>query len=86
MAVTPGARLITGEELARMPNVEPCELVEGRIVPVSPGGTEHSFVTTNAFEVLNQFVRPRHLGRVLTGEVGLYTRYNPDTVRGADVV
>jgi hypothetical protein len=53
-AVTPGARLITGEELARMPDVGSCELVEGRIVPVSPGGTEHRLVTTNAFEVLNQ--------------------------------
>jgi Uma2 family endonuclease len=78
--------LITGEELARMRDVGSCELVEGRIVPVSPGGAEHSFVTTNAFETLNQFVRPRRLGRVLTGEVGLYTRHDPDTVRGADVV
>ena len=85
-AVTPAARLITGEELAQMPGVGPCELIEGRVVPVSPGGTEHSLVTANAFQILNEFVRQGRLGKVLTGEVGFYTRRNPDTVRGADVV
>ena len=85
-AVTPGARLITGEELARMPDVGPCELIEGRVVPVSPGGFDHSVATTNVFQLLDVFVRSRRLGLVLTGEVGLYTRRAPDTVRGADVV
>jgi Uma2 family endonuclease len=83
--VTPAARLITGEELAHIPGVGPCELVEGRVVPMSPGGTEHSLVTANAVRVLSEFVRTHRLGKVLTGEVGLYTRRDPDTVRGADV-
>ena len=85
-AVTPGARLITGEELARMPDVGPCELIEGRVVLVSPGGFDHSVATANAFRVLDAFVRSGRLGQVLTGEVGFYTRRGPDTVRGADVV
>ncbi len=85
-AVTPAARLITGEELARMPGGDPCELVEGRIVPVSPGGVEHSLITANAFRMLDAFARQGRLGRVLTGETGFYTRRDPDTVRGADVV
>ena len=69
-----------------MPDVGSCELVEGRIVLLSPGGTEHSLATTNALRILDAFVRPTRLGRVLTGEVGVYTRHDPDTVRGADVV
>jgi Uma2 family endonuclease len=77
--------LVTGEELARTPGADACELIEGRIVPVSPGGVEHSLVTANVFRMLDVFVRPRRLGRVLTGEVGFYTRRDPDTVRGADV-
>ena len=85
-AVTPTARLITGEELAQMPGVGPCELIEGRVVPLSPGGTENSLITANAFRTLDAFVRQAHLGWVLTGEVGFYTRRDPDTVRGADVV
>jgi Uma2 family endonuclease len=78
--------LITGEELARTAGVEPCELVEGRIVRVSPGGFTHSLVTANAFRMLDAFARSAGVGRVLTGEVGFYTRRDPDTVRGADVV
>jgi Uma2 family endonuclease len=31
-------------------------------------------------------VKPRKLGKVLVGEVGIYTRRGPDTVRGAKVV
>jgi hypothetical protein len=39
------ARLITGEELALLPDVGPCELVNGRIVPTSPtyGWGFHSY-------------------------------------------
>jgi Uma2 family endonuclease len=85
-AVTRADHLISGEELARTPGRDPCELVEGRIVPMSPGGVEHSLVTANAFRLLDAFVRPRRLGRVLTGETGFYTRRDPDTVRGADVL
>ena len=85
-AVTPAARLITGEELAQMPGVGPCELVEGRVVPVSPGGPSIVSSRRTPSGCLDAFVRQARLGRVLTGEVGFYTRRDPDTVRGADVV
>jgi Uma2 family endonuclease len=79
------ARPITGEELAELPNVGPCELVEGRLVPMSPTGGEHGRVEGNFFEAIRAFVREQDLGKVLVGEVGVFTRRNPDTVRGADV-
>jgi Uma2 family endonuclease len=79
------ARPITGEELEAMPNHDLCELVLGRIVPMSPTGGEHGRIEGNFFRALDGFVRPRRLGRVLVGEVGVFTRRNPDTVRGADV-
>jgi Uma2 family endonuclease len=79
-------RLITGEELARMGDVGRCELVDGRVVPMSPTGPRHGEVEARIAELLAQFVRPRGLGKVLTGEVGLYTRRHPDRVRGADVL
>ena len=79
-------RLVTGEELARMPGVGPCELIDGRIVPMSPTGGEHGRVEFNVGSTLDGFVRPRRLGRVLVGEVGIYTRRNPDRVRAADVL
>jgi Uma2 family endonuclease len=79
------SRPITGDELASLPNIGPCELVEGRIVPMSPTGGEHGRIEGNFFEVMRAFVRERGLGKVLVGEVGIYTRRSPDTVRGADV-
>jgi Uma2 family endonuclease len=77
--------LVSGEELAEMGDIGPCELVEGRIVPMSPTGFEHGDVEAALVEVLRQFVRAHKLGKVVGGEVGIYTRRNPDTVRGADV-
>ena len=79
-------RLITGEELARMPEIGRSELVEGRIVRMSPTGFRHGGVELKMAAVLNAFVDPLRIGRVLVGEVGIYTRRNPDTVRGADVL
>jgi Uma2 family endonuclease len=79
-------RLITGEELARMADVGRCELVDGRIVRMSPTGYRHGEIEARIAVLLEQFVRPRNLGKVLTGEVGLYTRRDPDRVRGADVL
>jgi Uma2 family endonuclease len=77
---------ITGEELFEMPGADLCELVEGEIKRMSPTGWKHGGVESNLTERLNAFVRENDLGRVLTGEVGIYTGRDPDTVRGADVL
>jgi Uma2 family endonuclease len=79
-------KLITGEELARMPEIGRSELVEGRIVRMTPTGFRHGAVELRVGEVLSAFVEPLRIGRVLVGEVGIYTRHNPDTVRGADAL
>jgi Uma2 family endonuclease len=77
--------LITGDELLAMGDIGPCELVDGRIVPMSPTGGEHGTIEALLASALISFVRQRKLGWVLTGEVGIYTRRQPDRVRGADV-
>ena len=79
-------KLITGKELAAMGDIEPCELIEGRVVPMSPTGDEHGKIEANIGAELLVFVRSRKLGQVRVGEVGIYTRRNPDTVRAADVL
>lgn len=78
--------LITGQELAKMDDIGRCELVEGRIVKMSPTGWRHGKYEYRIGNELGAFVDDRDLGEVLVGEVGLYTRRNPDTVRGADVI
>ncbi len=82
----PEIKLITGDELAAMGDIGPCELVEGRIMPMSPTGDEHGSYEGNFYAVLRAFVQSHRLGKVRVGEVGVYTRRNPDTVRGADVL
>ena len=79
-------KLITGDELYTMGDIGPCELINGVIVPMSPAGDEHGAYEANVVVELRAFVDPRKLGKVRTGEVGVFTRRNPDTVRGADVV
>ena len=79
-------RLITGEELARMGDIGRCELIDGRIIRMSPTNRRHGRVEFRIAAAIDAFVRPRRLGTVHTGEVGLYTRRRPDRVRGADVL
>ncbi len=78
-------QLITGEELLEMPGIGPCELVEGRIVPMSPTGGKHGLIEATVVYELKAFVDQKKLGWVLTGEAGIFTKRNPDTVRGADI-
>jgi Uma2 family endonuclease len=84
-AAPPEAPLITGAELHEMVGVEPCELIEGRIVPMSPTGGEHGGIEFAIGAELRNFVRRQKLGYIVGGEVGLYIRRKPDTIRAADV-
>jgi len=89
MAVEAAAQqtgLITGEELARMSNLGRYELIDGRIVPMSPTGDAHGGYEGNFYFALRMFVDAHQLGKVRVGEVGIYTRRDPDRVRGADVL
>jgi Uma2 family endonuclease len=78
-------KLITGEELLAMGDIGPCELIDGRIVPMAPTRGKHGVLEITLGWHLRSFVVAHQLGRVLGGEVGIYTHRNPDRVRGADL-
>lgn len=78
--------LVTGEELLRRPDLEPCELVNGKIVPMTPTGADHGEAESNVALHLTLWARSGGHGKVMTGEVGIYIRRNPDTVRAADAL
>jgi Uma2 family endonuclease len=80
------AGLMTGEELLAMGDIGPCELINGRIVPMAPAGIRHGTIELTLGLALQQFVQSRGLGWVAVGEVGIYTQRNPDRIRGADLV
>ena len=77
--------LLSGEELYKMSNSGRSELVKGELIRMAPAGHPHGFIEFNIGGILYAFVRQHKLGRVIGGEVGIYTNRNPDTVRGADV-
>lgn len=79
-------RPVTGEELFRRPDLEPCELVEGRIVPLSPTGFLHGDFELELGGALRAWARETGRGRAVSGEVGIYVRHDPDTVRAADLL
>ena len=69
-----------------MENMGRCELIRGELHTMPPTGHIHGYVENRIGSILRDYVEQRGLGRVLTGEVGIYTGRDPDTVRGADVV
>lgn len=76
---------ITGPELYHLPDLGPCELVKGRIKPMSPTPWHYSELVTECASRLRDFVRTHNRGRVLAGDLGIYTSRSPDTVRSIDV-
>lgn len=85
MVIAPTAeKLITGEEFLAMGDIGPCELVNGRIVPMSTNGGEHGLLEVEILRHLGNFNAQHKSGWVLGGEAGVYVRRNPDTVRGMD--
>ncbi|VAW41745.1 hypothetical protein MNBD_CHLOROFLEXI01-2033 [hydrothermal vent metagenome] len=78
-------KLITGDELLEMGDIGRCELVTGEIIKMSPTNVEHSYLENEIGALLREFIASRDLGWVFVGEVGIFTRHDPDTVRGADV-
>ena len=85
MTAPPKTSLITGDELLTMGDIGPCELIDGRIVSMSPTGDEHAVIESNLVHELKLFVRQHKRGLVRSGEVGIYIRRWPDRIRAADV-
>ncbi|MCZ7647828.1 MAG: Uma2 family endonuclease [Planctomycetota bacterium] len=81
----PTDRLVTGEELAEHPEWGRCELIEGRVVLLSPSGGRHGEIAGLILGELYGFVARNNLGRILAAETGLYLARDPDTVRAPDV-
>lgn len=77
------SRLVTAEELERSARPR-CELVEGRLVEMSPVSFDHGRVVLQFGSLLHSYVNRLQLGAVGT-EVGFKLASNPDTVRGPDL-
>jgi Uma2 family endonuclease len=79
-------RLITAEELFRMPDdgFHKYELVRGRLLTMTPPGGVHGAIALRLGAVIAAHVDQHKLG-VVSVESGFKLETNPDTVRGPDV-
>jgi Uma2 family endonuclease len=79
-------KLLTAEEFLHLEDGGAyTELVRGRIVEMNRPYTSHGYFMASITSLLQQFVREHDLGRVVTGDAGVVTEHDPDTVRGPDV-
>jgi len=78
---------ITAEAFEKIASyLGPCELVDGEIITMVPGGIPHSTVSANVTGVLVAYSRKKKNGRILANEAGVVVKRNRDTVRGADAL
>lgn len=78
-------QLVSGEQLAAMGDLGPCELIDGRIVRMAPTGFMHGAYEVELAQCLREYARRTGAGKVVAGEVGIYIRRLPDRIRAADV-
>jgi Uma2 family endonuclease len=76
---------VTGKQLLSMGDIGRIELVNGKIIKLPFNEYFHASRVVLIGSLLFNFVNQKNLGRVLGGETGIYTRRNPDTVRGVDI-
>src|SRR5919106_890664 len=78
-------RLVTAEEFAKIPDDDHrYELVEGRVIRMSPPGSRHAVLATRIAVILAHYIDTHNLGVVMTTG-GFKLATGPDTVREPDV-
>jgi Uma2 family endonuclease len=78
-------RLVTVEEFARIPDDDHrYELVEGRVIQMSPPGGRHAVLAARLTSLLDRHVEEHGLGVVMSSG-GFLLASRPDTVREPDV-
>jgi Uma2 family endonuclease len=80
--------LMTADELLRLPDDGWCyELVEGRLVRMSPTGGKHGLVVMTLLATVHGFVEEQRLGEVFPAETGFWIspEGRPDTVLAPDL-
>lgn len=86
MATVLDSTLLTADEFLHLPDGGAAtELVRGRIVEMNRPHTSHGYFMAAITSLLRNHVREHDLGRVVTGDAGVVTERDPDTVRGPDV-
>ena len=65
--------------------LDPCELVRGELIMMTPVGSYHAQVEDNIYPLLSLFVRTNKLGKACPSDAGFLLERYPDTVRVPDI-
>jgi Uma2 family endonuclease len=81
-----GTEILSADDLFRMPDdgFHRYELVEGRLLVMTPAGGLHGAVGMRLGTAVSVFVDEHHLGVVVSADTGFVLRTDPDTVRAPD--
>ncbi|MDZ4778630.1 MAG: Uma2 family endonuclease [Planctomycetia bacterium] len=78
--------LLTAEEFFAIPRGDqPKELVQGRIIYMTPPGQPHGLVCIEIGFILRSYLATHDIGRVVGNDSGCITARDPDSVRGPDI-
>ena len=63
-------KIITADDLLAMSSKGRYELTEGRLIEMSPPGSEHGLIVNTINYFVTDFVRHKKLGKVFAAETG----------------
>jgi Uma2 family endonuclease len=79
-------QLLTADDLLRLSSQGVRgELIRGVLYETMPTGRQHGKILANLTGALISFVKPKSLGSVEVGDVGVWLERDPDTVRAPDI-
>jgi Uma2 family endonuclease len=83
---TTAQQLLTADDLLRLYSEGVHgELIRGVLHETMPPEERHGVITADLTIVLGAFIKQKRLGRVTTGDAGVWIERDPDTVRGPDI-
>ncbi|MEM6656402.1 MAG: Uma2 family endonuclease [Planctomycetota bacterium] len=82
--------LVTADELLEISSElsmhgKRCELIEGKLIVMSPAQSPHGIIAGETFGLLYNHVRQNKLGKLFAAETGFTVSNRPHTVRAPDV-
>lgn len=76
--------ILTAEDLLRRGDLPRCELIDGRVVEMSPSGFDHGRVVSRVNKLLTIHIDEHGLGIGVGAETGFVLQRDPDRVRAPD--
>jgi Uma2 family endonuclease len=78
--------LLTADEYLSLTDDVRSELIRGEIVEMPQPGSRHGYVCGKVYYVLETWANSTGTGYAFTNDTAIQTEFDPDTVRGADVM